>query len=155
MKPKLLTRPEMKFIGIEVRTTNLKEMDPSTAKIPGLWGRFFHEKIAEKIPDKKPDGPVFGIYTKYESDHSGPYSLIIGVEVKDLGLIPAGMIGLTIPPGQFMVFSTQGPLPNALIETWVSIWDYFPKVNSQKRLYTADYEIHHGNDNVDIYIAVT
>ena len=154
MEPKLLTRPEMKFIGIEVRTTNQKEMDPSTAKIPGLWGRFFQEKIAEKIPDKKRDGPLFGIYTKYESDHTGPYSLIIGVEVNDPEPTPVGMTGLKIPPGQFMVFTAQGPMPNALIDTWIYIWDYFSKETHHKRLYTADYEVHSGNDDVDIYIAV-
>ena len=52
MEPKLLTRPEMKFIGIGVQTTNQDEMDPSTAKIPSLWERFFQEKIAEKISTK-------------------------------------------------------------------------------------------------------
>jgi len=154
MEPKFLTQPEMKFTGIEVRTTNQEEMDPSTAKIPSLWERFFMEKIGENILNKKPDSPIFGIYTKYESDNSGPYSLIIGVEVNDIEPTPSGMIGLTIPPGQFMVFTAQGPMPNTLIDTWIYIWEYFTKETSHKRLYTADYEVHHGNDKVDIYIAV-
>ncbi len=83
-----------------------------------------------------------------------PIPLIIGVEVNNLGLIPAGMTGLTILPGQFMVFTTKGPLPDSLIDTWIYIWEYFTKETNHKRLYTADYEIHRGNDNVNIYIAV-
>lgn len=50
-------------------------MAPSTAKIPGLWGRFFQERIADKIPNKKPAGHLIGAYTKYESDHTGPFHL--------------------------------------------------------------------------------
>jgi predicted transcriptional regulator YdeE len=154
MEPKLLIKPEIKLIGIEVRTINREEMDPSTAKIPGLWGRLFQEKIAERIPNKKTDGHLLGTYTKYESDHTGPYSLIVGLEVDNLESIPSGMTGLTIPAGLYLVFTTQGPMPKALIDTWVCIWNYFPKESSHMRLYTTDYEVHHGNDKVEIHIAV-
>ena len=154
MKPQLLARPELTIIGIETRTINRAEMAPSTAKIPVLWRRFFDERIAEKIPNKKPQGPVMAAYAKYESDHTGPYSLVIGLEVNSLESIPSGMTGLTIPGGQFLVFTAQGPMPNALIETWTSVWNHFREGTSHRRLYTADYEIHRGDDRVDVYIAV-
>ena len=129
-------------------------MAPSTAKIPALWERFFHERIAETIPNKKPQGPVIAAYTKYESDHTGPYSLVLGLEVSSLTSIPSGMTGLTIPAGQFLVFTAQGPMPNALIETWTSVWNHFREGIGHRRLYTADYEIHRDDVRVEVYIAV-
>jgi predicted transcriptional regulator YdeE len=154
MNPELLTRPEILLIGIETRTSNRDEMASATAKIPGLWGRFFQEGIAERVPNKKPGGVTIGAYTKYESDHTGPYSLVVGSEVTSLDAIPSGMTGLIIPRGQFLVFRAQGPMPKALIDTWNSIWDYFLDGPSHQRLYTTDYEVHRSADRVDVHVAV-
>ena len=41
--------------GIHTRTTNLQEMNPFTAKIAPLWGRFFSEGLLEKIPNRSSD----------------------------------------------------------------------------------------------------
>lgn len=38
MAPILKSTKEMKIVGIEIRTTNLEEMNSGAAKIPGLWG---------------------------------------------------------------------------------------------------------------------
>ena len=150
----MLTRPQLELIGIETRTSNRDEAPPSTAKIPGLWGRFFQEGIAERIPNRKPDGALIGAYTKYESDHTGRYSLVIGSEVSSLESVPDGMVGLTIPAGAFLVFRARGPMPSALIDTWTYIWNYFSGETDHERLYTVDYEAHHGSETVDIHIAV-
>jgi predicted transcriptional regulator YdeE len=154
MEPKLTTTKEIKLIGVEVRTTNKQEMDPASAKIPGLWGRFFQEQIAEKIPNKKSGGVLLGVYTKYESDYTGPYSLLVGTEVNILDAIPEGMTGLTIPAGKYLVFAAEGPMPKALVDSWTHIWSYFAETSSYQRAYTTDYEMHYSNDKADIYIAI-
>ena len=154
MEPRLTTTKEIKLIGVEVRTTNKQEMDPATGKIPGLWGRFFQEQIAEKIPNKKPGGVLLGVYTKYESDYTSPYSLIVGAEVNSLDAVPEGLTGLTIPAGKYLVFVAEGPMPRALIETWTHIWSYFSDTSSYQRAYTTDYEVHQSNDKADICIAI-
>ena len=117
MEPKLVTKDEIKLIGIETRTTNQREADPAMAKIPGLWQRFFTESIEEKIPNKTNAGARFGTYTNYESDHTGEYSLIAAAEVSSLADIPEGMTSLTIPPGKYLVFPVEGEMPMALVET--------------------------------------
>lgn len=154
MKPQLLATPEILLIGIETRTSNRDEMTPATAKIPALWGRFFQEGMAERIPTRKPDGFTIGAYTKYESDHTGPYSLLIGPEVTSIESIPRGMASLMIPAGEFLVFNAQGPMPKALIDTWMAIWNYFHDGAKHRRLYTTDYEVHRSADRVDVHIAV-
>jgi predicted transcriptional regulator YdeE len=154
MEPELTTREEVMLIGIEVRTTNQHEMSPATAKIPGLWGHFHEDQVAKKIPNRKPGGAQLGVYTKYETDHTGPYTLIVGMEVAGLSSIPAGMTGLAIPAGQYQAFTARGPMPQALIDTWIYIWNYFSGNTSYQRAYTTDYEVHLGSDGADIYIAV-
>ena len=154
MEPTLTTRKEIKLIGIAVRTTNQQEMDPATAKIGGLWGRFFQERIADKIPNKALLESTLAAYTKYESDHTGAYDLIVGREVNSLSSIPVGMTGLTIPAGKYLLFTAKGPMPRALIDTWAYIWNYFAMHSGHRRSYATDYELHQADDNVEIYIAI-
>ena len=154
MEPKLTTRKENKLIGIAVRTTNQQEMTGATAKIPGLWGRFFQEQVADKIANKTALGSMLAAYTRYESDYSGAYDLVVGREVNSLDSIPERMTGLTIPAGKYLLFTARGPMPKALIDTWGLIWNYFSKSSEYRRSYTTDYEVHHADDKVDIYIAV-
>ena len=153
MKPEWLAKPEILLIGIATRTANRDEMAPATAKIPALWGRFFQEGIAERIPNRKPGGFTIAAYTKYESDHTGPYTLLVGPEVTSIESIPRGMASLIIPAGEFLVFNAQGPMPKALIDTWIFIWNYFGDGPSHKRIYTTDYEVHRSADKVDVHIA--
>jgi predicted transcriptional regulator YdeE len=153
MEPQLITAAELKVIGIQIRTTNGAEASPATAKIPGLWGRFFQERIADKIPNRKTPGVIIATYSDYETDFTGPYSLTVGAEVTDVGNVPEGMKAIRSPAGKYMVFSAQGPMPQTLIDTWKHIWQYFPN-QSYKRAYTTDYEIHSAPDRADIYIAV-
>lgn len=153
-EPKLTSREAIKLIGIEVRTTNRQETDPLTAEIPGLWGRFYQEQIADKIPNRKTEGPTIAAYSKYESDVNGAYSLIVGCEVTSLSAVPNGMTGVTIPAGKYLLFTASGPMPKTLIDTWGHIWNYFAQTSPYKRAYTVDYEVHSANDRADIYIAV-
>jgi predicted transcriptional regulator YdeE len=155
MEPQLVSRSELKLIGIQVRTNNRDEMAPSTARIPGLWGRFFQDRVAERIPHERRSGHIIAAYTKYETDHTGPYTLVVGPEVRDLDSIPSGLTGLTIPAGQYLVFTAHGEMPKALIDMWIHIWSYFSESARHKRLYTTDYEVHRDNERVDIHIAVT
>lgn len=52
----------IKIIGIEVRTTN--ENGQALEDLDRLWGRFFSEKIAEKIPNKIRND-IYAVYTNY------------------------------------------------------------------------------------------
>jgi predicted transcriptional regulator YdeE len=154
MEPQLTTRNEVKLIGIAVRTINQQEMNPGTAKIPGLWGRFFQEQIGDKIPNKTASDSTVAAYTKYESDHTGAYDLIVGREVNSLSSVPDGMTAVTIPAGKYLLFTSEGPMPKALIDSWGYIWNYFSEGSQYQRSYTTDYEIHQASDRVDIYIAI-
>lgn len=153
MVPELKSLPEIKVIGIEVRTSNAAEMNAASAKIPELWGRFHQEKIPANIKHAKSDARVVGVYSKYASDHSGPYSLLAGVEALALDAIPDGMTGITIPANNYLVFTAHGTMPQALIQTWGTIWEYFSSGRKYQRVYTHDFELYQAPDRVDIHIA--
>ena len=145
MEPRLALGTEMKVIGFEARTSNSLEGDRVTAKIPGLWKRFFEERLEEKIPSRTHPGNLFGVYTNYESDHTGMYSLIVSAEVSSLDRVPEGMIGLTIPAGKYLVFTVGGPIPDAVIQTWQNVWNYFSQSSEYRRAYTTDFESYRWN----------
>lgn len=146
--------PERKVIGIEVRTSNGLEQHPGTAQIGKLWQRFHTELIGKNIPNRVDAKTAVGLYTKYENDMNGMYTLIAGCEVTDLRQIPKGMIGFTIPAGKYAVFPAPGEMPQAVIEGWKRIWDYFGCSNEHQRAYTADYELYGEESGTHIYIAV-
>ena len=91
-------KPSFHIIGISVRTTNQDQQ--ASSDIPALWNKFFGEGILAKIPNKVSSN-LYSIYTDYEKDHTAPYTTILGCEVENLNEIPEGLIGKTIPEGNY------------------------------------------------------
>lgn len=148
-----VTIEPFKVIGISVRTTN--ENNQAAKDIGDLWGRFINDKVLEAIPDKI-DNTVYSIYTNYESDHTKPYTTILGCKVKNLDTIPVGMVGKSIKGGSYVKFSTKGDLMKGLvINKWFEIWEM-----DLNRLFTADFEVfgekaqNPADAEIDILIAI-
>ena len=148
--------PEIKVIGINVRTSHQHEAEPDTAKIPGLWQQFFSDNMAEIIPNRKEDGCLYGVYTHYDSDHKGEYTIYVGPEVANLSNVPAGMNGIEIPAGKYLVFSEEGQIPDIVYSLWHRVWQFFSESQEYKRAFTVDFE-RYCEDNMsklDIFIAI-
>jgi predicted transcriptional regulator YdeE len=145
----------MNVVGIDVRTTNAEEADPKTARIGALWQRFFRDGVLEKVRGRK-GGAILGVYTSYESDHTGLYTLIVGAEAASLDGQPAGLAGIAVPAARYLVFKAKGPMPKALIEEWGRIWQFFASATEHARAYTSDFERHDPTkpDEVEIHIAI-
>ncbi|MNU74236.1 Bacterial transcription activator, effector binding domain [compost metagenome] len=123
-----------KVIGIAVRTTN--ENNQAATDIADLWGQFMTERVMEAIPNKI-DNTVYSIYTDYESDHTKPYTTILGCKVEKLDEIPDGMIGKSIEGGNYVKLSAKGDLAKGLIvNKWLEIWGM-----DLNRVFTADFEV--------------
>jgi len=142
-----------KIIGLSAITSN--NNGEASAAIGALWGQFISENLLEKIPNPL-NSDIVCIYTDYESDYTGKYTCILGLKVSSLDTVPAGLIGREFPGGDFESFQAKGGLPEALIDTWKSIWAQDKTLN---RSYTYDYEIYDDRSRlgeeseVDIYIA--
>ncbi|TBO43568.1 GyrI-like domain-containing protein [Pedobacter kyonggii] len=123
-----------KIIGISVRTTN--ENNQAGKDIADLWRRFMNDKILEAIPNKI-DNTVYSIYTDYESDHTKPYTTILGCKVANLETVPEGMVGRSFNGGNYIKLSAKGDLMKGLIiNKWLEIWQM-----NLERVFTADFEV--------------
>lgn len=154
--PRLVSLYGKYIVGWEVRTTNQDEMDPKTAKIPGVWERVYEDNLAEKVPDPKEPGVMLGAYTRYQSDANGPYSLIIGAEVGDVDNVPEGMAGIVVLAQEYLIFTASGEMPKAVIDGWGAVWKYFAADTTLKRAFTTDFERYDSSRPgvVEIHIAV-
>lgn len=143
-----------KIIGIAVRTTN--ENGQGAKDIGELWGKFMTENIMNAIPNKV-DNTIYSLYTDYESDHTKPYTTVLGCKVENLKTIPEGMVGKTFEGGNYVKITSKGDLTKGLIANeWMKIW----KIDLD-RVYTVDFETYGEkaqnptNAEVDILIATT
>lgn len=141
------------LIGIAIRTTN--KNGQASKDITELWGRFMSEAIQVKIPNKV-DNHIFSLYTDYESDHTEPYTAILGCKVENLDNVPNGMVGKSFDGGTYVKTSAKGDLMQGLIVNhWAKIFEM-----DIDRTFDADFEIfgekaqNPSNAEVDFYVGV-
>ena len=142
-----------KIIGISIRTTN--ENGQASQEIAELWQRFMSENVISKIPNKI-DNAVYSLYTEYESDHTKPYTAILGCKVENLDNIPTGMVGKSFSGGTYTKTTAKGDLMHGLI---VNHWSKIFEMDLD-RAYDADFEIfgekaqNPSDAEVDFYVGI-
>lgn len=130
--------------GHSVRTKNKDEFDEKTAKIPSLWQKFYTNALVN-------NANIYGVYSNYESDANGPYTLTVGVESDPA---QTQLSSVTIQAGHYLVFQNTGPMPATVIETWKQIWTFFETNTAYRRDFISDFEVYDGSDQVTIYIGL-
>lgn len=123
------------IIGIQVRTNN----NEAVTTVPTLWQQWHNNNIFHKIPNKINTTEYFAVYTDYESDEHGDYTLIIGAQVDSLSDIPQGCIGRFIPAASYVKLGVAGVVPVCIIKAWHSIWS---TEFSYERAFTYDFEVY-------------
>lgn len=147
---KLVQLEEKQIKGISIRTSNAKEMNPETSKIGALVKQF----DTEILVDYKNGARVYSVYYNYESDYSGEYSVLAGSDQVENSLAE-NLESVLLPAGAYMIFEAKGEVPQVVIETWMKVWEYFSKDNSQyQRSYTTDFEFYKNQTEIEIYIAI-
>ncbi|MDO6682507.1 effector binding domain-containing protein [Oceanobacter sp. 5_MG-2023] len=136
--------------GLEVRTDNAAEMSPDKGKIPALWQAF-----DEAVPvDYKNGERVYGVYSDYESDHTGEFTVLAGFDGQSLPP-DVNLKQRVIPAAKYLVFSHKGNMPQIAIDAWTEIWEYFSNPDSEyKRVYSTDFEYYPSADAIEVHIAV-
>lgn len=161
MKKTQTTLPEIKLVGLTVRTNNKNESDWMKGKIFPCVKEYFSQQYFEKIPHRKKPGTTLCVYTEYESDHNGDYTYFIGEEVATFDGIPEGFVTHTIPSQTYAKFTTEpGSMPTVLSQAWANIWNMTPEILGGKRRYHSDFEVYderasdpsHQNIVIDLYI---
>ncbi|MGL4461011.1 MAG: GyrI-like domain-containing protein [Planctomycetia bacterium] len=146
--------------GWSIRTSNRREGDAAMAMIPNLWRRFQLGETADLVlrrrtPGDSPGvGEVVAVYSAYESDVNGDYTLTVGLPTPDDAETPAGLTRTNVAAGRYLRFLAKGPLPDAVIMAWREVWAYFAGATLYRRTYTTDLEVYGPGPVVEIYIAV-
>ena len=136
--------------GLSIRTNNADEMNPETAKIGHLYQKF-DDTVAV---DYQHGDRVYGVYHHYESDASGDFSVTAGFD-GDEKLSKEKLELIELQAGNYLVFDATGEMPQTVIDTWMTIWDYFSsEVCEHTRLFTTDFEFYKSQNEVAIHIAV-
>jgi predicted transcriptional regulator YdeE len=157
-----IERPEIKLVGICVRTSYEQELDKMKGNIFPCVRRYFHESLSEKIPNRAKPGTTFCAYTNYESDYRGAYTYFIGEEVTSLDdPLPEDFQKLIIPTQKYVKFTTSpAPMPDVIVNAWSNIWKMSSDELGGKRRYQTDYEIYderakdHQNIVLDIWVGI-
>lgn len=142
--------PTLKYVagftitGFSTRTQNTAEFNEKTAKLPGLWQQFYASDLAA-------NANIFEVYSNYESDANGLYTVTLGVT--DNSKL-AEFDSVEISAGNYLVFQATGPMPSTVVETWEQIWDYFGAKSNYQRSFISDFEAYSGSDKVAIYIGL-
>jgi len=160
MEPRVVEQPEFSVIGIQVRTSNAKEVTGGGA-IPKQWERFFKDGIADKIPNKV-DSTVYAVYTNYASDYNGEYDFIIGMKVSSVSDVPPGMVATKVPKGRYaIVTSAKGPVAQVVPQAWQRVYGLDDnKQLGGARAYKADFELYDQrsqnpqDSQVDLYLGL-
>src|SRR5688572_28395147 len=113
--------------GVSVRTTNGEETDLARARIPALWARFFAVGHSARG-----QGPIYSVYSDYESDVNGAYTVLVG---KEAGEADGGEGAVAIPAGSYLVFTSRGEMPEAVQRGWGEVWRYFSAPGTPRRSY--------------------
>lgn len=155
-KREVIRHREFRFLGMSAVTSNQAELK-GEGVIPSLWTHFYANNVLEHIPNKI-NSSIIALYTKYESDETGPYTIAIGTEIIEGKPVPSGLEEWVVPESNYVVFTTRiGPVQEVVVETWQEIWEW-SKYN--ERAFQADFELYDlrssdpMNGQVDIYISV-
>lgn len=162
MQQTSIERPEIKLVGIGVRTSYSQELDKMKGHIFPCVQRYFHKALFERIPNRSKPGVTYCAYTGYESDYMGAYTYFIGEEVATFPQeLPEGFQTLVIPSQRYMKFTTApAPLPEVVENAWKAIWNMPQENLGGKRLYQTDFEIYderaadHQKIVLDLYIGI-
>jgi predicted transcriptional regulator YdeE len=140
---------EKTIFGLSARTNNKNEMNPEGGKIAGLVQKF----DASVNVNYRSGARVYSVYSDYETDASGDYSVLVGADVVESSAMVLETV--KIHEGSYLVFSAQGQVPEIVFETWSKVWRYFENENCPyARAYTTDFEFYKSQSEIEIHIAV-
>ncbi|WP_019216622.1 GyrI-like domain-containing protein [Legionella tunisiensis] len=139
--------------GLCIRTKNDNEFDPQSAKLPKLWEQFYNQDIVKKFQREQSDLPIFGVYSNYDSDFTGFYTVTAGIEMKGKQR-PPEFNSISIETGNYLIFENRGSMPQAIIKIWQEIWQYFSSTRPLRRTYITDFEIYKNPEECAVYIGV-
>lgn len=140
--PQFVHKPALSVIGLEAAFISVMSPDATNAKVIGpLWEKFLHQ--AKLIPNRIGDAMIGLIYGRPEAERTHPHEslYLAGVPVSSSSEIPTGMVGRTIAPGTFAVFTHRGPI-TTIGDTVAEIYRVWLPNSAYEHAHIADVELY-------------
>lgn len=148
MKYEIVNLQEKTVVGLSARTNNTH---PDMSKTIGvLWQKFFAADGYPLISDKT-NSKALGIYTDYEDNETGDYTVFVACEVSNAESIPDSFTVRKIPSGKYAKFIVKGNMVTAVTEFWNELWRM-----DLPRTFVCDFEEYQNADpeNAEIHIFI-
>lgn len=150
MNYEIVELKEKTVVGVTARTKN---SDENMGTIIGsLWNEFYQNGIYASIVNKINEKSL-GIYSEYESDVNGEYSVTVACEVEKTDKVPNNTVIKTIPAGKYAKFIVRGHMQKAVAAFWQEFWNM-----DLNRTYVCDFEEYQNasveDAEIHIYIAI-
>jgi AraC family transcriptional regulator len=110
MTPRIEQRPALHLVGMRGRFTR-----ETTHEIPALWARFAPRM--GHVPRSREPGVSYGVCAATGGE---AFEYTACVEADALAVAPEGMVGLTLAPATYAVFTHAGPI-REIGATWEAI----------------------------------
>lgn len=149
MNYEIVNLKEKTVVGLSARTNNTS---PEMEKvIGGLWQKFYSPEICPKIKNRA-NQKALGIYTDYDSDENGDYTVAVMCEVTEASELPDGSEERKIPAGRYAKFTVKGNMVTAVREFWQELWN-----TDLNRAFVCDFEEYQNADpeNAEIHIYIS
>ncbi len=147
---KLSSQKETPVLGIQAVTSTALEFS-GNGKIPGLWEAFYQHGLDAYAHQNSL--AIYGIYSQYENDETGAYTVTAGVGPCPDSLPEKSLQKASLEPGTYLKFSFEGPVPDSVIQGWQDVWAFFKTPEAPQRAFKTDYEVYK-ETGVDIFIGI-
>lgn len=147
MNYEIVDLTEKIIAGCSDRTNN--SSPDMSAVIGGVWQKFYSDDIYPNIPYKI-NQKALGIYTDYENNEMGDYTIMAGCEVSRQAMAENFEIR-TIPAGRYAKFVVKGHMQKAVADFWQELWKM-----DLNRSFICDFEEYQNSsiDECEIHIYI-
>jgi predicted transcriptional regulator YdeE len=142
-EPEKIELPARRFAGLAARVNNSQP-----ELLYDHWRRFNSDETVARITGKA-SSAVVSVYTEYESDYTGEYTLLIGYEIEADAVVPGGLRLIEAPAQKYAVILAQGPQPETVQRAWQWVW-----ASALDRAYTVDFDENLGPEDVRVHVAL-
>lgn len=149
MKYEIVNLKEKIVVGVSARTKNsAKDM---TEVIGSLWDGFYKGGVYNKLENLSKDKAI-ELYSDYENDENGEYSVTVGCEVTEEAKVIENAIVKVIPAGKYAKFVVKGDAIKSVQEFWAKLYGM-----NLERAFICDFEEYQDDsmDNATIIIYIS
>jgi AraC family transcriptional regulator len=162
MEPVIKFVEEKRVIGMGAKFISALSPDANNFQvIGGLWGRYLPR--SQEIPARKSGadlGLIYCLGDEEQKSHPNEMYYLAGAEVNSIEKVPEGMTALTVPAGNYAVFTHKGLISKLGMTMKYIYGSWLPKSGKKLRdapeieIYDQRFKHNSEESELDIYIPI-